>query len=109
MRVMTAAQLKSKPDDYLPYIIAENYGDIQSFCSREVEPMGKECGMCQVHALAECMGVKVVIEYMDGRPSEDDKLVNHLFGKGENESDDDSERTTITLLYRPGHYDILYK
>ena len=29
--------------------------------------MGKECGMVQVLALAESMGVKVNIEYLDGR------------------------------------------
>ena len=65
MRVMTAAQMKSNPDQYLPFVMAENYHDVASFCSREVEPMGKECGMVQVAALAECMKVKVVIEYMD--------------------------------------------
>lgn len=127
MRVMTAAQMKSNPDQYLPYLMAENYHDVPSFCSREVEPMGKECGMVQVSALAECMGVRVVIEYMDGRVEEgEEKLVHHVFGDGADGGGDDNrggggntvssngaddkkgERTSITLLYRPGHYDILY-
>jgi ubiquitin thioesterase protein OTUB1 len=108
---MVAAQMKSNPDRYLPYILVENYNDVHSFCSREVEPMGKECGMVQVSALAECFGVRVVIEYMDGRMGlGGERLVHHVFG---GEVDDDSdvnkeERTSITLLYRPGHYDILY-
>jgi ubiquitin thioesterase protein OTUB1 len=111
MRLMVAAQMKSNPDRYLPYIMVENYTDVHLFCSREVEPMGKECGMVQVSALAECFGVRVVIEYMDGRmaPGED-KLIHHIFG-GEVEDESDTkkeERTSITLLYRPGHYDILY-
>ena len=108
MRVMTAAQMKSNPDEYLPFVMAENYHDVASFCSREVEPMAKECGMVQVAALAKCMGVKVIIEYMDGRMAEgEEKLVNHVFGEEENGSDKE-ERMSISLLYRPGHYDILY-
>ena len=111
MRVMTAAQMKSNPDEYLPFVMAENYHDVASFCSREVEPMAKECGMVQVAALAKCMGVKVIIEYMDGRMVEgEEKLVNHVFGEDENGSAvaDKDERMSISLLYRPGHYDILY-
>ena len=114
---MTAAQMKSNPEKYLPFVMADdNYADIPSFCSREVEPMGKECGMVQVSALAECMGVKVIIEYMDGRElklnklnNNDEVVVHHVFGEGNNEDGEDDERkTSITLLYRPGHYDILY-
>eukprot|EP00584_Thalassiosira_punctigera_P007572 CAMPEP_0172526070 /NCGR_PEP_ID=MMETSP1067-20121228/1084_1 /TAXON_ID=265564 ORGANISM="Thalassiosira punctigera, Strain Tpunct2005C2" /NCGR_SAMPLE_ID=MMETSP1067 /ASSEMBLY_ACC=CAM_ASM_000444 /LENGTH=292 /DNA_ID=CAMNT_0013309505 /DNA_START=9 /DNA_END=884 /DNA_ORIENTATION=+ len=69
MRVLTAAQMKSDPDRYLPFLIAEgndHYADVSAFCAREVEPMGRECGMVQVSALAERMGVRVVIEYVDG-------------------------------------------
>lgn len=115
MRVMAAAQMKSDPERYLPFVLAESYYDIPSFCSKEVEPMGRECGMVQVSALAEYMGVRVVIEYMDGRmtPGEGAKLANHVFGEGEVVENDDIasntvDMTTITLLYRPGHYDILY-
>ena len=112
MRVMTAAQMKSNPDQYLPFVMSENYHDVPSFCSREVEPMGKECGMVQVAALAECMKVKVIIEYMDGRMADgEDKLVHHVFGEGLDRSSsgaDTGDQTSITLLYRPGHYDILY-
>eukprot|EP00579_Thalassiosira_antarctica_P000874 CAMPEP_0201876448 /NCGR_PEP_ID=MMETSP0902-20130614/8134_1 /ASSEMBLY_ACC=CAM_ASM_000551 /TAXON_ID=420261 /ORGANISM="Thalassiosira antarctica, Strain CCMP982" /LENGTH=322 /DNA_ID=CAMNT_0048403699 /DNA_START=30 /DNA_END=996 /DNA_ORIENTATION=- len=112
MRVMTAAQMKSNPDQYLPFLLSENCMDVPSFCAREVEPMGKECGMVQVSALAECMGVRVVIEYMDGRMKVGEKLVHHVFGEGESGGNDRAagggERTSITLLYRPGHYDILF-
>jgi ubiquitin thioesterase protein OTUB1 len=70
--------------------------------------MNKECGMVQVAALAECFGVRVKIEYMDGRIVEDEggmkKVACHGFGG----DGDDGKRMEITLLYRPGHYDILY-
>ncbi len=70
--------------------------------------MGKECGMVQVLALAEAFGMRVKIEYLDGREMVMDnngdnrrKLMLHEFGPDESSLD-------ITLLYRPGHYDILY-
>ena len=123
MRVMTASQMKSNPNRYLPYVMAEDYTDINMFCSREVEPMGKECGMVQVSALAECLGVRVIVEYMDGHMGpETSSLVHHVFGGEEVDEDvgdnkmidsarptnGEEERTSIVLLYRPGHYDILY-
>eukprot|EP00577_Skeletonema_sp_RCC1716_P018910 CAMPEP_0113397672 /NCGR_PEP_ID=MMETSP0013_2-20120614/14521_1 /TAXON_ID=2843 ORGANISM="Skeletonema costatum, Strain 1716" /NCGR_SAMPLE_ID=MMETSP0013_2 /ASSEMBLY_ACC=CAM_ASM_000158 /LENGTH=328 /DNA_ID=CAMNT_0000282303 /DNA_START=45 /DNA_END=1031 /DNA_ORIENTATION=+ /assembly_acc=CAM_ASM_000158 len=128
LRVLTAAQMKSNPDRFLPFLLADETNmmmDIPTFCSREVEPMGKECGMVTVAALAECLGVKVVIEYMDGRLSNIDaavggigssgEVVNHVFGQIHDEDDgggkgddEDRDRICLTLLYRPGHYDILY-
>ena len=103
LRVLTAAQMKSNPDKFLPFLLAEDtldMMDIPTFCSREVEPMNRECGMVQVAALAECFGLCVNIEYMDGRIGSDG-VVCHEFGEG-------SDGMEICLLYRPGHYDILY-
>jgi ubiquitin thioesterase protein OTUB1 len=109
--------MKSNPDRYLPFLLADyelhNCMDVPTYCSREVEPMGKECGMVTVAALAECLGVKVVIEYMDGRlvkkSNGEDAVVNHVFGQVDEEEEEEKEdRICLTLLYRPGHYDILY-
>jgi ubiquitin thioesterase protein OTUB1 len=117
LRVLTSAQMKSNPDRYLPFLLADyelhNCMDVPTYCSREVEPMGKECGMVTVAALAECLGVKVVIEYMDGRlvkkSNGDDAVVNHVFGQvGDEDEEEEEDRICLTLLYRPGHYDILY-
>lgn len=107
LRVLTASQMKSDPDTYLPYLLVDDYEgmnstsgmDVSTFCSREVEPMNRECGMVQVAALAGCLGVRVKIEYMDGRSTTG--MVCHEFGEG-------NAGMEITLLYRPGHYDILY-
>ena len=98
MRILTAVHLKSDPDRFIHFLDGE-YFDLTTFCQREVEPMGKECGMVQVLALAESLGVQVEIEYLDGH---DCKPTKHTFGPA-------NSKTTLTLLYRPGHYDILYK
>jgi ubiquitin thioesterase protein OTUB1 len=98
MRILTAVHLKSDPERFVHFLEGD-YFDVPTFCQREVEPMGKECGMVQVLALAESLGVQVEIEYLDGR---DTKPTKHSFGP-------EDTKTTLTLLYRPGHYDILYK
>ncbi len=129
LRVLTASQLKSNPDRYLPFLLADSSDsassssaaclgydgmvDLSAFCAREVEPMGKECGMVQVAALAECLGVRVVIEYVDGRVSSGGVVTNYVFGEMEEEGQcrgggGDGGGISISLLYRPGHYDILY-
>jgi ubiquitin thioesterase protein OTUB1 len=98
-RVLTSAHLKADPDRFVHFI--EEHPDIPTFCAKEVEPMGRECGMVQVLALAEVLEVNVVVEYLDGRDF-GDKLQQHQFGP-------EDSKTKVTLLYRPGHYDILYK
>jgi ubiquitin thioesterase protein OTUB1 len=112
LRILTAMHLKSDPDRFLPYLegsLFDTYSNtssnnnmddiISSFCRLEVEPMGKECGMVQVIALAEALGVRVKIEYVDGH---DVIPTTHTVGP-------EDSKIILTLLYRPGHYDILYK
>lgn len=101
LRVLTATFLKADPNRFLPYL-EDGYVDIATFCQQQIEPMGKECSMVQVLALAEAFQVRVDIEYLDGHPFEPSTgLTKHSFGPAD-------AATTLTLLYRPGHYDILY-
>ena len=100
LKFLTGTELKADPNRFLPYL-EENYVDIDSFCRSHVEPMGKECTMVQVLALAEAFSVQVKIEYLDGHEINNNKLTQHQFGP-------EHATTALTLLYRPGHYDILY-
>jgi ubiquitin thioesterase protein OTUB1 len=89
----------------MPYLEDDCY-DIATFCQKQIEPMGKECSMVQVLALAEAFQVRVDIEYLDGheflpKAEGGSGLSKHSFGP-------ETATTTLTLLYRPGHYDILY-
>jgi ubiquitin thioesterase protein OTUB1 len=52
-------------------------------------------------ALAEAIGVQVKIEYLDGHALVNGKVAHHTVGP-------ESAALHLTLLYRPGHYDILY-
>ena len=121
LRVVTATHLKKDPDRFLPFLLQQQqpgteFLDMNQFCARCVEPMGQECEQLQVLALAEAVGVGVRIEYLDGRPlraPDTNELHHHEFGPSTDDDNNSSANTTtttrLTLLYRPGHYDILYK
>jgi len=123
LRVLTACQLKSDPDRFTSFICfaeddpsssdtgnVDGAMDINTYCTRVVEPMGKECGMVQVIALAESMGVNVSIEYLDGRDFDENRgLMVHKFVGCDTKVERKVGISHVTLLYRPGHYDILYK
>jgi ubiquitin thioesterase protein OTUB1 len=100
MRAITAAYLKSDTERFLPFCLEFHCHDVAEFCARHVEPMGQECEQLQVLALAEATGIGVRIEYLDGR-SATTNIQAHRFGPVDS-------AIQLTLLYRPGHYDILY-
>ena len=71
------------------------------FCSLEVEPMYHESDHIHVIAITKQAGIKVRIQYLDrGSATE---ATSHDFPEETSDSPD------VHLLYRPGHYDILYK
>lgn len=59
--------------------------------------MGKESDHIHITALTQALGVPVQVVYMD-RGEGNTNL--HVFPE--------DSKPSITLLYRPGHYDILY-
>eukprot|EP00753_Platysulcus_tardus_P020546 PLAT820.1.p1 GENE.PLAT820.1~~PLAT820.1.p1 ORF type:complete len:285 (+),score=141.16 PLAT820.1:29-883(+) len=98
-RLLTAAHLKLHPDAFAPFIDAMYPGkDVHSFCRTEVEPTDKECDQIQIMALAEAFSVCVKIVYLDR--SEGGMPTEHIIPDG--------GEPVVTVLYRPGHYDVLY-
>lgn len=107
MRLLTAGSIRRQEERFSPFITYPLFTDMESYCRSEVEPMGKECEQVQVIALAEYLGVVIRIEYMDGHPFDADQGLNHiLVPEGDGQSS--SRGHSVSLLYRPGHYDILY-
>ncbi len=110
LRLLTSKHLQEKSDFYQAFI-DESKGTVKDFCGTDVEPMYVESDHIHVSALTECTGVKVRIMYLDRSESNgtDDKSssssdepVAHDF------PDDSSSAPRVHLLYRPGHYDVLY-
>ena len=101
MRLITSVSMKLDADRYIPYI---DLPDIDTFCKSEVEPMGKECEQPQIIALTTYLGIKVHIEYLDGKPFEEKVGLSQMKFP---DPEGNSTFAPIVLLYRPGHYDIL--
>ena len=63
--------------------------------------MGKECDQPQIAALTEALQIGVKIEYLDGTTTQGQELPSILCPP--------DLSPLVYLLYRPGHYDIIYK
>ncbi|CDS38104.1 Ubiquitin thioesterase otubain protein [Echinococcus multilocularis] len=77
---------------------------VRRFCETEVEPMGLECDNIHVAALALAMDVPIKIENCQ----QSGELNCLEFPGRENASSGEHAAAPVVLLYRPGHYDILY-
>ena len=62
--------------------------------------MAKESDHIHIIALSNSLNVTIQVEYMD-RSGDENKVNSHLFP-------DDGSKPVVHLLYRPGHYDLLY-
>ncbi|TMW60213.1 hypothetical protein Poli38472_000255 [Pythium oligandrum] len=105
-RLLTAGHLKRHAEQFQPFIEGLFPGlTVEQFCAAEVEPMGKECDQPQITALTEALQVRVKIEYLDGSTTAEQDLQSYICGTNAEGSEDS---INIHVLYRPGHYDILY-
>jgi len=93
LRLLTSAELRNSEDFYSNFIDGDR--TLAEFCQLEVEPMYKESDHIHICAITKALGISVRVVYMD---------------RGEGAQHDFPETTEpiIYLLYRPGHYDILY-
>lgn len=104
MRALCACSMRRNSDRFFPFIDDGLSRDMKAYCEREVEPMGKEVEQVQIIALAEYMGLGINIHYLDGRPFAAQEGLPEI-KLPENGA---AHAITVHLLYRPGHYDILY-
>lgn len=97
-RLLTAGLLKREAERFQPFVDGLMPGKtVAQFCTEEVEPMGKECEQVQIIALTEALQIAVRIEYLDGHASASSSYVYP-----------ENLVPQLTLLYRPGHYDVLW-
>lgn len=68
--------------------------------------MSHESDNIHIIALAKASGVPLRVIYMDR--SEQSSLTTHDFSATDDENPN-AFKPMITMLYRPGHYDLLYK
>jgi len=96
-RYLTSYQLQQNSDLYSAFV--EDHPSLKAFIQSEVEPVNKDAEHLTCVALTTLLGIGVRAEYVD---QQDTPLNGHILP-------DETAKPTIFLLYRPGHYDILYK
>ncbi|TDG45609.1 hypothetical protein AWZ03_007979 [Drosophila navojoa] len=96
LRLMTSGKLQEDAEFYQHFI--EGDMTIEEFRHQEVEPMFKESDHIHIIALSSALGVGVRVEYLDR--AEGGTVKAHDFPEG--------AQPMVFLIYRPGHYDILY-
>ncbi|KAK0236806.1 cysteine proteinase [Armillaria nabsnona] len=104
LRLLTSAQIRIDPDAFAPFLFHPELGEpmeVREFCEHFVEAVNKEADHVQMTALSRALQLNVNVAYLDGRNS------NGLVDFVEFRSAPDANETPLTLLYRPGHYDIL--
>ncbi|XP_043931564.1 ubiquitin thioesterase OTUB1 isoform X1 [Protopterus annectens] len=97
LRLLTSGYLQRENGFFEHFI--EGGRTVKEFCQQEVEPMSKESDHIHIIALAQALNVSILVEYMDR--GEGGSTNHHIFPEGSDPK--------VYLLYRPGHYDILYK
>lgn len=103
LRLVTAALLKRDRDLYEAFIL-DDYPSLDAFISSCVDPMNVESDQIHIVAMANAFGIDIRVANLDTTPS--DSINYHDISPMEPMQVD--QVPCITLLYRPGHYDILY-
>ncbi|KAH6771115.1 ubiquitin thioesterase otubain-like protein [Perilla frutescens var. hirtella] len=111
-RFITSGEIRKRAEFYEPFIQGLTNTSVEQFCKSSVEPMGEESDHVHITALSDTLGVAIRIVYLDR--SHDDKgsvsVNHHDFTPAAHDLTDGGValKPFIILLYRPGHYDILY-
>ncbi|XP_021722988.1 ubiquitin thioesterase otubain-like [Chenopodium quinoa] len=111
-RFITSGEIRKRAEFFEPFILGLTNATVDQFCKSSVEPMGEESDHVHIIALSDALGVPIRVVYLD-RSSCDTGGVSvnhHDFVPSALSSGGSGLEINpyITLLYRPGHYDILY-
>lgn len=115
-RFITSGEIRKRSEFYEPFVQGLTNTSVEQFCKSSVEPMGEESDHVHITALSDALGVPIRIVYLDRSCDDRGSIsVNHhdftAVSRDLNNSNTGGTQTLkpfITLLYRPGHYDILY-
>ncbi|EME38717.1 hypothetical protein DOTSEDRAFT_75461 [Dothistroma septosporum NZE10] len=104
LRTATSSWMKTR-DEYAPWLLGST---VEEYCKNQIEPMAAEIDHVGLVALKDALlspaGISLEVLYLDR--SEGSEVTMHRFdpvnGGG-------YAIGRVRLLYRPGHYDLLYK
>ncbi|EFJ35028.1 hypothetical protein SELMODRAFT_80751, partial [Selaginella moellendorffii] len=112
-RFVTSSEIRRRAEFFEPFILGISSTTVDQFCKSSVEPMGEESDHVHIIALTDALGVPVRVVYLDRSICDNGKTtdVNHhdFIPGGADAEEQRRENPHVVLLYRPGHYDILYR
>ncbi|KAF3941312.1 hypothetical protein ABW19_dt0202253 [Dactylella cylindrospora] len=107
LKLLISAYMKVNPAPYEAFLETTVF----QYCSAFIEPYAVEIDHIGINAFVDLIilpaGFEVEISYLDR--SETDEVNVHKFEKDDGTPSDGGEKPTLRLLYRPGHYDMIYK
>lgn len=110
LRLLAATYLKDNARTYEPFI-QENMGGVAGYCSQSIEIVDREIEHLGIVALVNILlkpaGFVLEIAYLDRSPGSE--VNTYRFPDEANGQDLATLGPMIYLLYRPDHYDILYR
>ena len=78
------------------------------YCNHNVECLGQDADEMQIRAICSVVDIDLSVYYVDlSGTSSDRPNVHNYKGSSSSSEDADSVRSSVCLLYRPGHYDLL--
>ena len=112
LRILAAQYFKSNAAEYDAFVIGTGQGSgVIEFCQRNIEPVNMEIEQMGITALTNNLlkPVNIILEiaYLDRSPGAETNTYRY--------PDDSKDRellpheSLICLLYRPDHYDVLYR
>ncbi|KAK4764673.1 hypothetical protein SAY86_025763 [Trapa natans] len=117
LRFVTAGEMRKRSEFFEPFVMGLASSNVEQFCRSSVLPMAEESDHVHIIALSSALGVPIRVVYLDRSTSDNDgATVNHhdfVPSSGDSSASSSSSSSEVTepfmvLLYRPGHYDILY-
>lgn len=114
-RFVTSGEIRKRSEFFEPFILGLTNTTVEQFCKSSVEPMGEESDHVHITAVSDALGVPIRVVYLDRSSCDTGGVsVNHhdfipaISDAPSGTSGGSETKPFINLLYRPGHYDILY-
>ncbi|KXZ47072.1 hypothetical protein GPECTOR_38g309 [Gonium pectorale] len=113
LRLITSCEVQRREDHFFPFILGmydEPPATVELFCQRHVEPMGEESDHLHIVAITDALQIPVRVVYLDssGLPTGGGSGLDATVHDFVPDSCVPGTHPRVHLLYRPGHYDILY-
>lgn len=104
LRLLVSLEMQSHEEDYRDFVLgATEHASVRAFCAAEVELSSVDADQMQIVALVRACRCSLDIAYLDAAPGDAVQVISFPQEGGARPP------LLATLLYRPGHYDIVYE